>query len=123
VLTEENVIKMNKVILASFTILCLLSVPLMIEGNISVKAESKIWYVDDDGPADFHTIQEAVNNATTGDIIYVYNGTYYENIVVDKSVSLVGEDRDLTTIDGNRTGTVISITAHNVNIQQRRNSF
>jgi len=89
----------------------------MIEGNISVKAESKIWYVDDDGPADFHTIQEAVNNATTGDIIYVYNGTYYENIVVDKSVSLVGEDRDLTTIDGNRTGTVISITAHNVNIR------
>jgi len=89
----------------------------MMEGNISVKAESKIWYVDDDGPADFHTIQEAVNNATSGDIIYVYNGAYYENIVVDKSVSLVGEDRESTIVDGNRTGTVISITAHNVNIR------
>ena len=116
-LTEENVIKLNKAILTSFTILCLLSVPLMMEGNISVKAEYKMWYVDDDGPADFHTIQEAVNNATSGDIIYVYNGTYYENIVVDKSVSLVGEDRDSTIIDGNGTGTVISITAHNVNIK------
>jgi len=89
----------------------------MMEGNISVKAESKIWYVDDDGPADFHTIQEAVNSATSGDIIYVYNGTYYEKIVVDKSVSLVGEDRDLTIVDGNGTGSVISIKADNVKIK------
>jgi len=89
----------------------------MMKGNVSVKAESKIWYVDDNGPADFHTIQEAVNSATSGDIIYVYNGTYYENIVVDKSVSLVGQDRDLTTVEGNGTGNVISIEANNVNIK------
>ena len=114
-LTEENVIRLNKAILASFAILCLLSIPLMMEKNISVKAESKTWYVDDDGPADFSTIQEAVNNATPGDTIYVYNGTY-ENVKVNKAVSLVGEDRDSTIVDGNGNGSVIFVTAGNVKI-------
>jgi len=126
VITEENVIKLNKVILASFTILCLLSVPLMMEGNISVKAESKIWYVyygNVSGPWNgtkeypYQNITDALEHALDGHTVFVYNGTYCENIVVDKSVSLVGEDRDLTTIDGSGTGTVISITANNVNIK------
>jgi parallel beta-helix repeat protein len=126
VLTEENVIKMNKVILASFTILCLLSVPLMMEGNMSVKADSKIWYVDDDnvsGPWNgtkeypYQNITSALEHALDGDTVFVYNGTYCENIDVDKSVSLVGEDRDSTVVNGSGTGTVISMTAGNVKIK------
>jgi len=46
----------------------------------------------------------------------VYNGTYYEHVVIDKSISLVGEDRHSTIIDGGETGSVISVTANNVNI-------
>ena len=79
-----------------------------------VRAEPGTWTVDDDGPADFNTIQEAIDAASPGDTIYVYNGTYYENVVVDKSVALVGEKRETTVIDGNQTGTVIIITADNV---------
>jgi len=55
------------------------------------ESESTTWTVDDDGPADFHTIQEAINAASLGDTIYVHNGTYYEQVVVNKSVSLVGD--------------------------------
>ena len=33
--------------------------------------------VDDDGPADFSTIQEAINAASWGDTIHVKNGIYY----------------------------------------------
>jgi len=79
-----------------------------------VKAQPKTWIVDDDGPGDFHTIQEAINAANTGDYIYVINGTYQENVVVDKSVWLVGEKQEITNINGGGTGTVVSITASHV---------
>jgi parallel beta-helix repeat protein len=76
----------------------------------------RTWIVDDDGPADFHIIQKAINAANEEDDIFVSSGIYYENIVVNKTVSLIGENKSTTTIDGNETGTVIYITAYNVNI-------
>lgn len=63
-------------------------------------------------PDDYPTIQEAINAANPGDIIFVKNGTYYENIVVNKTVSLIGESRENAIIDGNGTGIVISIRAN-----------
>lgn len=84
--------------------------------TIHVKASPTTWTVDDNGPAQFSTIQEAINNASSEDTIFVHNGTYLENLVVNKSVSLVGEDRDFTIIDGNQTGNVINITANNVGV-------
>jgi len=52
----------------------------------TVKATSVITV-----PDDFPTIQEAVNAASLGDIIYVHGPDYYEeNVIVDKSVSLIG---------------------------------
>jgi parallel beta-helix repeat protein len=42
-------------------------------------------------PPDYQKIQEAVNAASPGDIIHVYGPDYYEeNVIVDKSVSLIG---------------------------------
>jgi len=81
-----------------------------------VKAEPTTWTVDDDGPADFHTMQEAINAATPGDTIYVYKGIYYENVVVDKSLSLIGENKEYTVIDGMVSGIVVKIIANDVKI-------
>jgi len=67
-------------------------------------------------PDDYSTIQEAINNATEGDTIFVREGTYYENVVVNKSVSLIGENKDSTVINGNLTGTVVVITANSTSI-------
>ena len=55
-------------------------------------------------PDDFLTIQEAISNAVEGDIIFVETGIYYEHVVVNKTVSILGEDVDTTIIDGNNTG-------------------
>jgi len=60
-----------------------------------VKAEPKTVVV----PDDYATIQEAIDNALEGDTIFVKKGVYVENPVVNKSVSLIGEDRDFTVID------------------------
>lgn len=91
----------------------------MLAFNVQLaKSEPKTWIVDDDGPADFHTIQEAINAANEGDTISVYNGIFYENVVVmNKTISLVGEDRDTTIIDGNVTECCIVVReARNVTI-------
>jgi len=67
-------------------------------------------------PDDYPTIQEAVNSANSGDIIFVKAGVYYENVVVNKSVSLIGENINTTIIDGKGNGNVLEITACNVSI-------
>jgi parallel beta-helix repeat protein len=67
-------------------------------------------------PDDFPTIQEAINNAVDGDTVFVKTGTYYEHVVVNKTLSLVGENSSTATIDGNWTGIVIKVTQNSVNI-------
>ena len=83
---------------------------------IQAVAPPKTWTVDDDGPADFATIQGAINAATDRDTIFVHSGTYYENVDVNKSVSLIGEDRWSTIVDGLERGCVLNVTRDNVEI-------
>jgi parallel beta-helix repeat protein len=82
------------------------------------KAEPKTWIVDDDGPADFSKIQDAVNAANPGDLILVKAGTYYENVVVDKNnLTISGENPVTTIIDGEGLGNVTYVTGNNIAIQ------
>ena len=108
-------IKLKKTISTLFVILHLLSILFLISCEIPVKASPTTWTVDDDKPADFKKIQDAINNASSGDTIFVRKGIYYENVVINKSVSLVGEDMDSTIVYGSENGSVISIVASDVN--------
>lgn len=62
----------------------------------------------------YSSIQEAINNANEGDTLFISSGTYYEHVVVNKSVSLVGENRETTVIDADLSGTVLNVTVSNV---------
>ena len=73
---------------------------------ISAGSSNNIIYVDDDGGADYTKIQDAINNATDGDIIFVYNGTYNENIIVTKSVKIIGQNKNNTIINGEKNTSV-----------------
>ncbi|NIQ08005.1 MAG: DUF1565 domain-containing protein, partial [Candidatus Korarchaeota archaeon] len=68
-------------------------------------------------PDDYLTIQEAINNADEGDTVFVRNGTYYESVVVNKTISLIGESREATIIDASGSDYGISITADNVTVR------
>ena len=59
----------------------------------------------------FSTIQSALDDPDTldGHTIYVLSGTYNEHITITKSVTLTGEDRDTTIIDGDGSGEVVTI--------------
>ena len=73
-------------------------------------------YVGGIGPGNYTSIQWAIENATEEDTVFVYNGTYYENVVVEKSINLTGLDRNNTVIDGGGGGNVVNITVDWVNV-------
>jgi parallel beta-helix repeat protein len=81
-------------------------------------------YVGGSGPNNYTKIQDAINDAVNGDTIFVFDDSspYYENILVDKSVTLIGEDKQTTIIDGNEQGSgvadVVHISADNVIVQK-----
>ena len=70
-------------------------------------------------PADYKTIQTAINAAIDGDTIVIKNGTYAENITIDKGVKLIGEFPTSVIIDGSSTDNTINITAGNNILIQR----
>ncbi len=77
----------------------------------------RILYVGCNGNDDYSTIQQAVNDAKPGDIIFVYNGFYHENIIINKSLTLIGEDKYNTVIDGYGYGDIITFNADNISIK------
>jgi nitrous oxidase accessory protein NosD len=77
-----------------------------------VKAQPPTIIVPDDYP----TIQAAINSANNGDTVFVRSGTYYENVVVNKTLNLIGENRNSTIVDGNNTGNVVTLVSNNVNV-------
>ena len=68
-------------------------------------------------PDDYLTIGWAIGNSSEGDTIFVKKGTYYEHVTINKSISLVGENRITTIIDGGGVGNVTEVRVGNVAIE------
>ncbi|GAH31832.1 unnamed protein product, partial [marine sediment metagenome] len=73
-------------------------------------------YVGGSGSNNYTVIQEAINDAIDGDTVFVYDDSapYYENVIVDRSIDLIGEDRNTTIIDGEIGDIIIKIISDNV---------
>lgn len=90
--------------------------PFISVGNSAYEKDTTWLYVGGLGNGNYTRIQAAIDNSSIGDVVYVYNGTYYENILIDRSINLIGENQDNTIIDGNYKGNVIGIISGGVNI-------
>lgn len=101
-------LKLSNLILFLLLILSVISITGCIDFSDSNK---NIITVDISGKGDYMKIQDAVDNASNNDYIYVKNGTYYENIVIDKKVNLISHYPNETIIDGNGFEDVIKIIA------------
>jgi hypothetical protein len=79
-------------------------------------------YVGGSGPGNYSTIQEAVDNASDVDTVYVYHGLYNQNpysstcVKIFKSITLIGEDKETTIINGIRKWDVIRVLTDDVHI-------
>ncbi|KAA0011043.1 MAG: hypothetical protein FE037_04195, partial [Thermoplasmata archaeon] len=75
----------------------------------SPRADAKDIIVDKSGGGDFTTISEAIANAVDGDRIIVRSGVYNENLLVDKNVSIEGENRETTIIEASSNGHTVKL--------------
>jgi len=77
-----------------------------------------LFYVGGSGPGNYSKIQDAIDNASDGDTVFVYDDSspYYENLVITKSIHLLGEEKQTTIIDGRKSCNVVTVFANNVTI-------
>lgn len=110
--------KTKFVSISLITILIICGLPLVFElGSEHATVKAAVRTVDDDGEAMYTTISDAITAANPGDTIYVWAGTYNENVVISKTLNLIGNGSINTTIDGQLNGNGIYINADNVKVK------
>jgi len=107
---------LNKIVLLSFVFL-LFSTAVTVRLVRPVEASLPVHNIETG--LDYATIQEAIdaNETLDGHTILVDAETYYEQVTINKSLSLIGENTSTTIIDGNNTGTVVYVTANIVTVE------
>jgi parallel beta-helix repeat protein len=102
--------------MASKKAIPVLLIPILLMGSLTLLLELPSAYSIEPiiriVPQDYATIQAAIDASSPGDTILVKAGTYYENITINKTVSLAGEDVTNTIIDGGG----VTILASNVQV-------
>jgi len=75
-------------------------------------------YVGGSGPGNYSRIQDAVENASDGDTVFVYDDSspYYERIYINKSIMLQGENKKTTIIDSKEAGTTVTLSSDRIRI-------
>jgi len=81
-------------------------------------------FVDDDfdentpgwGYDHFDNIQDGVDAVDTSGTVYIYRGAYNENVIIERKMTIIGENDKTTIVDGNGVGSVISVYDTEVSI-------
>jgi hypothetical protein len=84
----------------------------------SAISEGNTIYVDADGEADYTNIQDAIDAASDGDTVFIYNGVYQPstNIHVYKELTLKGESKEGVIVEHETGSEELSIRAINVEV-------
>ncbi|VVB87510.1 Cell surface glycoprotein [uncultured archaeon] len=71
------------------------------------------------GTCDYSTIQDAISAASPGDIITVHSGTYYENVNVNKQLTLSGLDTGggKPAVNAGGSGSAITLSADGITLK------
>jgi parallel beta-helix repeat protein len=111
-MTQKMVLKKVFAIGIIFLFIGITIIPLSgqaIEKSSLPVSRSHWLYVGGSGPGNYSKIQEAIDAANDGDTVYVFPGFYGENVVVNKSITLMGADKNTTIVDANHSGSCITL--------------
>lgn len=102
-----------RVLLVGFLLLSTTPISILSVPGITVPSVHNL-----DTGESFATINDAIFDPDTldGHTIGVDSGIYYEHVVINKSLRLIGENKSTTIVDGGGVGDVISVTADDVYI-------
>lgn len=84
--------------------------------KIDPKERGIILYVGGNGPNNYTSIQSAIIAALPGDIVFVFSGIYYENIIINKTIQVIGEETISTIIDGMGVDIGATLTANHATL-------
>jgi len=116
---------MKRKIIGIFVCMLIISTVFTVSGTTIMEKTSMLAYLEGNtlyvggfGPGNYTSIQDAIDNALDGDTVFVYDDSspYFENLIVDKAITLIGENRETTIIDGNQNGNVIYVTVNYVTL-------
>ena len=133
-MSEKKVVLTLSIMLITLSLIMFAFLPSRVLG------QPAMVYVDDDnsgGPWDgslaypYQNITSGLEHAGPGDTVFVFNGLYIENVFLNKSVSIVGEDPINTIVDGNGTeflsvihiDTVSNAVIMNLTVQNTASGF
>jgi parallel beta-helix repeat protein len=68
--------------------------------NVISSGRGNTFYVGGSSPFNYTSIQDAIDNSSDGDTVFVFTGKYYGHVTLNKSINLIGEDKNATFIIG-----------------------
>ena len=77
-------------------------------------AKGDTLYVGGNGTGNYSKIQDAINDSSEGDTVYVYEGIYYERVRINRTITFLGENRDTTIIDAGWIGCPVDLEANDI---------
>jgi parallel beta-helix repeat protein len=87
-------------------------------GNFNPILYKGILYVGGTGEGNYTKIQNAIDNSSDGDTVFVFDESspYFENVIINKAITLIGENRETTIINGSQNGNVVFVKVDGVTI-------
>jgi len=110
--SKKNGQTLKRVALISLFVAFLLCVP-----NVTIMVKAADIIVDDDGTGDYTTIQDAIDAASTGDTIWVKDGSYNDQLTVHTSVKIIADNGAEPTIYATSFSPGIDVTSNQVTIE------
>jgi parallel beta-helix repeat protein len=117
VLPIEDASRMRVKVTSSIVVLSvIISVFCFVLTVLPENVRATTLYVGGTGSGNYTSIQDAIDDAMPGYTIFVYDGIYTEQVVIDKTLNLIGESKGATIVDGNAIEDVVNASADWVNV-------